>query len=112
MVTCYSKVDDRIWKALGDGKRRKILDTLSQGRKTTGEIVSLFPDLGRTGVLKHMKVLEEVNLITVQREGRIRWNYVNTDPVKEFLSPWVDRHIQGLVSSAVGLKKLAEKSKN
>ncbi len=108
MVTCYSEVDDRVWKALADGKRRKILDTLKQDRKSTGEIVSLFPNLGRTSVLKHIKVLEDVNLITVHREGRVRWNYANPLPIEKTCSPWIEKQIEGLVSSILQLKTLAE----
>lgn len=107
MVT-YNDIDDRIWKAVADGKRRRILDTLSEGPKSTGEIVSLFPDLGRTGVLKHIKVLVDVNLIQVEKEGRVRWNTANLTPIEETCGPWIAKHIRSIEASAFRLKQLAE----
>jgi len=108
MVTQYSNAADEVWKAISDGKRRKIVDALASGRKTTGEIVDLFPTVGRTGILKHIGVLEKADLIIVEREGRVRWNYLNPAPIKRACNPWVRKHVERISSSIARLKKIAE----
>lgn len=101
--------DDLIWKALSDGRRRLIVQALSEGPKQTGELVDLFPDIGRTGVLKHIDILTEGRIIDVRREGRVRWNYLNPEPIKSVCSTWVLQHIDGMQSSAARLKQIAER---
>ncbi len=108
MVTYKSEDPDIIWKALCDKRRRAIVEALSEGPKLTGSLVSLFPDIGRTAVLKHIDILASADLIRVTREGRKRWNTLNPEPVKQVCSPWISRHIDGLNASANALKSLAE----
>ncbi len=100
--------DDLIWKALGDGRRRLIIEALATGPKQTGELVELFPDIGRTGVLKHIDILTEGEIIQVRREGRARWNILNPEPIKAVCNSWVAKHIDGVKSSAARLKQIAE----
>jgi DNA-binding transcriptional ArsR family regulator len=69
-------VDERVFKALADGRRRKILDLLKENAMTTGEICSRFRGLDRCTVMQHLAVLERADLIIVKREGRLRWNYI------------------------------------
>lgn len=99
---------DRVWKALADSKRRAILDALSDGPKTTGQIVEAFPELSRTGVMKHLDVLEAANLVLVKREGRVRWNSLNPFPIQRIYDRWVAKHIQGISSAASRLKDRVE----
>lgn len=103
--------DDLIWKALGDGRRRLIVEALAKGSKQTGELVDLFPDIGRTGVLKHIDILTDGGIIHVRREGRVRWNTLNPEPIKTVCNSWVTKHIEGLQSSAAKLKQIAEQEK-
>ena len=54
---------DAIFKALGNGTRRTILDTLRDQPLTTGALVALFPDIDRCTVMQHLNVLEAADLI-------------------------------------------------
>lgn len=108
MTYCISQ-NDVVWKALSDGRRRSIVEALATGPKRTGDLVDLFPDIGRTGVLKHIKVLTEGGIIDVHREGRTRWNHLNSEPIEAACSSWVAKHISGLKASADTLKQIAEK---
>lgn len=108
-MTYKAHISDQIWKALADTRRRVILEMLSEGPKLTGELVARFPDLGRTAVLKHIDILEDADLITLRRDGRKRWNYINPHPILHTCQAWVQTHIQGLESSALDLKGLAER---
>jgi DNA-binding transcriptional ArsR family regulator len=73
--------DVSIWTALADPKRRQIVMLLEEKPQTTSELSSHF-DVSRFAVMKHLKVLEKANLITVKREGRSRWNILNDDLVQ------------------------------
>lgn len=65
-----------IWTALSHPIRRKIIYSLQDKPRTTSELCGLF-DVTRFAVMKHLKLLEQVSLIEVQRDGRLRWNRLN-----------------------------------
>jgi DNA-binding transcriptional ArsR family regulator len=90
---------DRVYKALADSRRRRILDALRDGPKTTGTLCDLFPALDRCTVMQHMRVLEAADLIIVQRSGRERWNHLNVLPIKEIHDRWIGDYAR----EAVGL---------
>jgi DNA-binding transcriptional ArsR family regulator len=83
---------DRVWKALSDPHRRKMLDLLAERRRTTGELSAVFGKLSRFAVMKHLRVLEKANLLVVTREGRLRWNALNPVPLREVFRRWVGRY--------------------
>lgn len=107
-MTFQTHTEDLVWKALGDSKRRRILEALADGPKLTGELVELLPAIGRTGVLRHIGMLAEADLIVVRPDGRKRWNYLNPEPIKLVCNGWVARHIDGISSSIAQLKSIAE----
>lgn len=72
--------DVLIWTALADSKRRRIVNLLEEKTRTTSEICEFF-DVSRFAVMKHLKVLEQANLIKTKRVGRERWNFLNDDLV-------------------------------
>jgi DNA-binding transcriptional ArsR family regulator len=90
---------DRVYKALADSRRRRILDALKDGPKTTGALCGMFPALDRCTVMQHMRVLEAADLIIVQRSGRERWNHLNVLPIKEIHDRWIGEYAR----DAVGL---------
>jgi DNA-binding transcriptional ArsR family regulator len=84
-----------IWKALADPTRRTILNLLKKAPQTTGEISQHFAnDLSRYAVMKHLGILEKANLITFKREGKYRWNYLNTKPIQQTYEQWVSKLMQ------------------
>ena len=93
-----------VWKALADGTRRRMLDALASGPMTTGQLVSAFDELCRTNVMKHLDVLQAATLITVRREGRVRWNYLNPVPIQRVCDRWVSKHVQRISKSVSKLK--------
>jgi DNA-binding transcriptional ArsR family regulator/uncharacterized protein YndB with AHSA1/START domain len=70
--------DISIWTALADSKRRQIINLLEEKPHTTSDLSKSF-DVSRFAIMKHLKVLEQANLIKVKREGRTRWNILNED---------------------------------
>ena len=100
--------DDLVFKALADGRRRRILDLLKTGARTTGELCDQFPDLDRCTVMQHVGVLERAGLILVKREGRLRWNYINPLPIKEIHDRWIGKHARGAVELLARMKREME----
>lgn len=96
---------DRVFKALGDARRRRILDVLETAPRTTGELCDFFPELDRCTVMQHLNVLEEADLIIVRREGRYRWNYLNPVPIKHVYDRWISRYAAGAVDLLARLKQ-------
>lgn len=97
-----------IWKALGDDTRRAVLDLCCERPHSTGELCAAFPDLCRTNVMKHLDVLASAGLIVVRREGRVRWNHANPEPLKRICRPWIQRHVARLSGAMARLKDVAE----
>jgi len=80
---------DPVWKALSDPTRRAILDLLRQKQRTTTEIVDEFPHLSRFGVMKHLDVLREAQLVHTRESGRQRLNSLNVVPLRQIYERWV-----------------------
>ena len=60
-----------IFRALADGNRRVLLDRLfERDGQTLGELCRYLPEMTRFGVMKHLGVLEEAELVTTVKVGR------------------------------------------
>ena len=101
---------DTVFRALGNGTRRAILDTLRDQSLTTGALVALFPELDRCTVMQHLKVLEAADLIIVERRGRERWNHLNPLPIHDIHERWIGPHAKRAVGMLAKLKRDLEKS--
>jgi DNA-binding transcriptional ArsR family regulator len=62
---------DRTFSALADPTRRDILVHLSRGPASISQLAEPF-DISLPGVLKHVRILEEANLVTSEKNGRTR----------------------------------------
>ena len=61
---------DRLWAALGDPMRLRLLDLLLEhGEATASTLAGALP-ITRQGVAKHLAVLERVELVVARRAGR------------------------------------------
>lgn len=95
---------DRIFKALADRRRRRLLDLLKGGPQTTGALCSAFPELDRCTVMQHMRVLEAADLIIVQRKGRERWNHLNVLPIRDIYDRWIGEYAESAVELMAKLR--------
>ena len=99
---------DVIFKALGDSRRREILDMLKARGRTTGELCEHFRQLDRCTVMQHLNVLEKADLLIVKREGRLRWNYINPLPIKELHDRWIGGYADSAVDLLARMKREIE----
>jgi DNA-binding transcriptional ArsR family regulator/uncharacterized protein YndB with AHSA1/START domain len=100
---------DLAWRALGDPTRRAILDLLSAGPATTGEIESRFP-MSRIAVMKHLRLLADAGLVTARKSGRQRWHYLNGHALNALVDRWVSPLSRRWAASLDRLQSVAEGS--
>lgn len=77
MALQTAQLDD-VFAALADPSRRLILDRLTRGEATVGEVASPLA-MAAPSVSKHLKVLERAGLIQRRIDGRTHW--LALDPV-------------------------------
>lgn len=99
---------DHVWKALSDSTRREILDLLRDGPRQTTEIVERFPRLSRFGVMKHLDVLREADLVKTRSEGRLRINSLNVAPIRQILERWISKYEAYWANTLLRVKDSAE----
>jgi DNA-binding transcriptional ArsR family regulator len=67
----YQTELDRTFAALSDPTRRGILERLGAGSATISELAEPF-GISLTGLKKHVRVLEDAELVTTEKVGRAR----------------------------------------
>lgn len=99
-----STLENVVFRALADERRRRILDLLRDEPRTTGDICAHFPELNRCTVMQHLGVLEEAGLVMVRREGRHRWNYIDPLPIKQIHDRWIQPYARNAVEILARMK--------
>ena len=89
--------DDRVFKALASPVRRRMLDALRESSHTTGSLCSALPELDRTTVLQHLRVLEQAELVTGRRLGRERHLSLAPLPIKRIHDRWISEYTRAAV---------------
>ena len=100
--------DDRVFKALADPTRRFLLDLLfAREGQTLTELESAV-EMTRYGVMKHLKVLEEADLVVTRRSGREKLHFLNAVPIREVHDRWIDKYTERHVAALIDLKNELE----
>jgi len=84
-----STKDDKVFKALANPDRRRIMDVLRRGARTTGELCEALDRLDRCTVLQHIGVLERARLVIRKKRGRECWNYLDVAPLQRIYNRWI-----------------------
>lgn len=82
---------DKVFKALADAGRRRLLDQLHADNGQTLSALCLHMDMSRQAVTQHLKVLEDANLVAVVWHGREKLHYLNPVPLHAVYSRWVQK---------------------
>ena len=81
-----------VFNAIGEERRRDILDTLIAGEKAVGTIVNDL-SMSQPQVSKHLRVLSEVGLVSCRAEGRRRLYSLEPDRLQPF-HDWLAKYEQ------------------
>jgi DNA-binding transcriptional ArsR family regulator len=113
-VTIWSPIiavvtdDDLVFKALADATRRFLLDLLFQRDGRTLKELESKLDMTRFGVMKHLKVLEDANLVITRRSGREKLHFLNAVPIRMIHDRWIDKYTERQVAALTALKTQLE----
>jgi DNA-binding transcriptional ArsR family regulator len=77
-------------RALADESRRTMLESLSRGPATVGELAALLP-IARPGVSRHLRVLREAGLVDVRQEAQRRVYSLRPEPLAE-IDQWLSHY--------------------
>jgi len=103
--------DDLVFKALADPTRRRLLDLLfARDGRTLTELESEVEEMSRFGVMKHLRVLEEANLVVTRRAGREKLHFLNPVPIQQIHSRWITKYTEHRAAALLDLKKHLEES--
>ncbi|GAA1478095.1 metalloregulator ArsR/SmtB family transcription factor [Nocardioides aestuarii] len=101
---------DAVFRALADPTRREVLDLLfEQDGRTVGEVCEGFADrMSRFGVMKHLAVLEEADLVVAVRDGRSKRLHLNPVPIEQVANRWISKYAARFTSALEALRQHVE----
>lgn len=101
--------DNRVFNALADSSRRRLLDKLfARNGQTLGDLCAHL-NMTRQAVSKHLAILERANLLTTHRRGREKLHYLNAVPIQEIHARWIAKYERHRLQSLDDLKRRLEK---
>ena len=101
--------DDKVFKALADPTRRRLLDLLFERDGRTLSELEPLAEMTRFGVMKHLRVLEEAGLVISRKVGRNRVHHLNVVPIRQIHDRWITKYTQSAAAALVDLKRQLEK---
>jgi DNA-binding transcriptional ArsR family regulator len=101
---------DTVFRALADPTRRRLLDLLfERDGQTVGELCEAVGDrMTRFGVMKHLAVLEEADLVVGVRQGRAKHLHLNPVPIEQVANRWISKYAARFTSALVDLAQQVE----
>ena len=99
---------DKVFKALADPTRRRLLDQLDQENGQTVTALCGHMDMTRQAVTQHLQLLEDANLIAVVWQGREKLHYLNPVPLHEIYVRWIGKFERGRLGALRDLKNKLE----
>ena len=99
---------DEVFKALADPTRRSLLDELFREDGQTLSALEQRLPMTRFGVMKHLRVLEEANLVATRRRGREKLHFLNPVPIRLVHDRWVSKYAEPWAATLSDLKHRLE----
>jgi DNA-binding transcriptional ArsR family regulator len=90
MVQYQDATLDRVFGALADPTRRKVLESLGEGSLAVSELAEPH-GMSLPGFMKHLRVLEDAGLIARNKEGRVVSCELSAAPMKA-AAAWMSRY--------------------
>jgi DNA-binding transcriptional ArsR family regulator len=86
-VVEYQAGLDTTFAAVADPTRRRILEALTEGEASVGDLAEPF-DMSFQAVSKHIGVLDDAGLVAREKQGRVQWCRLTATPMRE-ASDWI-----------------------
>jgi uncharacterized protein YndB with AHSA1/START domain len=100
---------DTVFRALADPTRRALLDALYEQDGQTLVALTAPHHMTRIAVAKHLRLLEDADLVVSRRRGREKRHYLNAVPIRLIYDRWVSKFAEPWAAGLVGLKHGLEK---
>jgi DNA-binding transcriptional ArsR family regulator len=99
---------DKVFKSLAAPERRRLLDRLhAENGQTLSQLCERM-QMTRQAVTKHLKLLEEANLVATRWRGREKLHYLNPMPIHEIAERWIGKYERGRLRALAELKRKLE----
>ena len=99
---------DLVFRALADTNRRLLLDRLfAQNGQTLSDLCEGI-EMTRQAVSKHLRILEEANLIATRRRGRDKLHFLNPVPIHLIADRWINKYERVQLRALTNLKQALE----
>lgn len=99
---------DKLFHALASAHRRKMLDILRDKPGCSVMDVCRYFDVSRIAVMKHLRVLEDANLVISRKEGRTRELYFNAAPIQAIHERWTTEYSALWAGRLTEFKRMVE----
>src|SRR5215510_5363414 len=109
MVQCIHTRLDVSFAALSDATRRGVLEQLGRSDASISDLANKF-HMTLAGMMKHVGILEEAELVTTEKVGRVRTCKLGAHRLGEEAA-WLERHRQLWDSRFDELDKVVEQLK-
>jgi DNA-binding transcriptional ArsR family regulator len=107
-MVSFRSDDDRVFKALADASRRELLDRLYHRAGQSLNELCQGLEMTRPAVAKHLRILEEANLVSVQWKGREKLHFINSVPINDITERWIGKFERPRLRSLSDLKDRLE----
>ena len=99
---------DKVFKALADPGRRRLLDQLHADNGQTLTALCEHMEMSRQAVTQHLQQLEAANLVAVIWQGREKLHYLNPVPLFEIQELWIKKFERNRLGVLLALKAKLE----
>ena len=97
---------ERVFRALADPTRRKVLERLGRGSASMTELAGPFR-MALPSFVQHMRVLEESGLVSSKKVGRVRTYHLAPQRLKA-----AEQWLSGRISDEAAVADMAAKFQN
>ena len=103
---------DAVFRALADASRRSLLDRLfARNGQSLGELCQGLA-MTRPAVAKHLRILEDANLVAIQWRGREKLHFLNPVPINGIAERWIGKFERPRLRAISDLKDGLENDDN
>ena len=99
---------DKVFKALADPTRRRLLDLLHRENGQTLSALCGHMDMTRQAVTQHLQLLQAANLVAIVWQGREKLHYLNAVPLHEIHERWIGKFERSRLGALRSLRKRLE----